>query len=89
MNSKDIRVPLYIKRKMHQLAKLGAEIKQLDAELDEWFNSHGYETEAFSKHSLRSDNGISLSELSDGNDITDEFIEAIEAGQFEDARKEL
>lgn len=82
-----VRIPKYIQKKMHRLAKISAEAKKLDKEIDDWFNSKGYNTitsvREDSPPSLRDDNGYSLSELSDGNDITDEFRSSFEIGRMD------
>ncbi len=73
------KVPLYIKRKMHKLAKLSKEATELHNEISEWFCSKGFDEEA-----LRCGNGESLDELIYGYDVTDEFCKRIENGEFDD-----
>ena len=77
---------------MHRLAKLSAEAKVLDKEIDDWFENNGYNTQTsmtkYDLPSLRDDNGISLSELTDGNDITEEFVSLFQSGAMEHYRKE-
>lgn len=79
-------IPKEIQKKMHRLAQLSKEAKSLDLEINNWFIAHGYETDPFCKYSLNDDNGISLSELGDGNDITDNFVADFEAGKYEHCR---
>lgn len=74
------KVPIPIKEKMHKLAKLSKEAKELDNEISEWFHSKGFNEDA-----LRCGNGTSLEELLYGNDVTDEFCKRIESGEFDDA----
>lgn len=74
------KVPLYIKDKMHKLAKLSKEASELEDEISEWFCSKGFNEDA-----LRCGDGASLEELNYGNDVTDEFCKRIENGEFDDA----
>lgn len=74
------KVPLYIKEKMHKLAKLSQQAEELENEISEWFCAKGFDEDA-----LRCGNGASLEELIYGNDVTDEFCTRIESGEFDDA----
>lgn len=79
---KTIKIPKYIKNKMHRLAKLSLESRHLSQEIDDWFFKN-YGTDERWIEALRSGSGLSLEELEYGNDITDEFCEAFERGEFE------
>lgn len=72
-----MKVPEYIRQKMHRAAKLHAEASRLTRQIDKWFESRGYTPE-----SLRCGDGFSLEELDYGNDVTDIFVERIESGEF-------
>lgn len=72
-----MKVPTYIRRKMHRAAKLHAEASKLTRQVDEWFESKGYAAE-----DLRCGDGLSLEELDYGNDITDVFCKRIEAEEI-------
>ena len=67
------KVPKYIKEKMHRLAKLSQQTKELSAEIDCFFENNGYDVD-----NLRSGDGLSLEELEMGNDITEELCMEIE-----------
>ncbi len=83
-----MRIPKTIKRKMHRLAKLSSESRRLSGEIDDWFTQHGYNLDdATCCDSLRCGSGLSLEELEYGNDITDEFCEAFENGNFENCKE--
>ena len=85
------KIPQHIISKMHRLAKIAAEAKILDKEINEWFEKQGYNTQIsmtpYGLPSLRDDTGMSLSKLSDGNDITNEFIISFEKGDMEPCKK--
>lgn len=72
-----VKVPEYIRRKMHRGAKLHAEASKLIKQVDEWFESRGYTPEI-----LRCGDGYSLEELDYGNDVTDILCDRIESGEF-------
>ena len=83
-------IPKSIQNKMHRLAKLSAEASRLSGDIDDWFIKHGYNVdETTSGDSLRSGSGLSLEELEYGNDITDEFCEAFQNGEFENCKSPL
>lgn len=73
-------IPVHIQKKMHFLAKLSCKAMMLDEEIDAWFQKHGYETSPDKSPSLRNYGALSLTELSKGNDITEKFVQAFEAG---------
>lgn len=73
-----MKVSKKIQKKMHKLADLNNQAKRLSREIDEYFENKGFEIEV-----LRNDNGISLDELDYGNDITEEFCNAIENGDWD------
>ena len=75
-----MRVPKYIREKMHRIAALhqvaAADMRIVEA----WLEKQGYDTEA-----LRSGDGYSLEELEYGNDVTDKFCASLEqAGEHHD-----
>lgn len=72
-----MKVPEYIRHKMHRAAKLHAEASNLMHQVDKWFEDRGYTPE-----NLRCGDGFSLEELDYGNDVADLFYERIEAGEF-------
>lgn len=72
-----MKVPEYIRRKMHRAAKLHAEASKLTSQVDAWFESRGYTPE-----NLRCGDGLSLEELDYGNDVTDVFCDRVEYGEF-------
>ena len=72
-----MKIPNYIKHKMHQIADLQSKAADLSAVVDNWFVDHGFDIEE-----LRDGSGISLEELDYGNDVTDAFCERVENGDF-------
>lgn len=72
-----MKVPEYIRSKMHRSAKLHAEASKLTRQVDEWFESRGYAAE-----DLRCGDGFSLEELDYGNDVTDILCDRIESGEI-------
>lgn len=78
-----MKVPKYIQAKMHRLARLSSEAAQLSQTIDEYFGSRGYNNDFGSKRSLRSGDGVGLEELELGNDVTEQFVEAFERGEYE------
>lgn len=72
-----MKVPEYIRRKMHRAAQLHAEASKLTRQIDEWFESRGYAAE-----DLRCGDGYSLEELDYGNDVTDILCDRIESGEI-------
>ena len=76
-----MKVPKKIQNKMHKLANITAQAKLLSREIDDYFESKGYDI-----YELRSGSGNSLEELDYGNDITDEFVANMMAGKYEYCR---
>lgn len=72
-----MKVPKYIKEKMHKIAEFQRKASDLSLEVDNWFIEHGFNME-----DLRCGAGISLEELDYGNDVTDILCERIENGEF-------
>ena len=72
-----MRVPKYIRNKMHRAAELHAEAARLMYQVDSWLERHGFRAE-----DLRCGDGFSLEELDYGNDVTDVFCERLENGEF-------
>lgn len=72
-----MRVPNYIKVKMHRIATLQKQAASLSAEVDNWFIDHGFNIEE-----LRCGDGQSLEELDYGNDVTNELCNRIATGEF-------
>ena len=72
-----MKVPEYIRQKMHRAAKLHAEASRIIRQVDEYFESIGYTPE-----NLRCGDGFSLEELDYGNDVTDVFCDRVESGGF-------
>lgn len=78
-----MKVPKYIQAKMHRLARLSSETAQLSQSIDEYFSIRGYNVDFCSKKSLRSGDGVGLEELELGNDITKQFVERFERGEYD------
>ena len=76
-----MKVSKEIQDKMHKLANLIAQASKLDREINEYFESKGYDIDY-----LRCGDGESLDELNYGNDVTDVFIQDIENGKYEQYR---
>lgn len=66
---------------MHRLAKLTAQASSLDREINDYFESEGYDIDE-----LRRGDGTTLDELNYGNDITDIFVKEITSGKYEYCR---
>lgn len=60
-----MKIPKYIKDKMHRAAKGYARLNQEMCEINEWFEEHGITAEE-----LRCGDGESLEEIEYGNDVT-------------------
>lgn len=70
-----MKVPKYIKAKMHRVALLNiAADKEMEI-VEAWLERKGLDT---SMEGLRDGSGVSLEELEFGNDITDELCARIE-----------
>lgn len=73
-HEKGVKVPKYIREKMHRVARL-AELQDHEMKgIEEWLESKGFDVDA-----LRDGGGRSLEELEYGNDITDSFCERLES----------
>lgn len=70
-----------IQKKMHKLAKLTLQAAILDREINNYFESKGYDIDE-----LRSGDGTTLDELNYGNDITDQFVEDIKNDKYTKVR---
>ena len=68
-----MRVPNYIRTKMHLCASHAAQAKKYDAEVCRWLETHGIDVE-----SISDGNGYSFEELMYGNDVTDDLCRRIE-----------
>ena len=79
-----MKIPKYIRKKMHRAAALHREASILAGQVDEWLESYGYRPEE-----LRCGDGLSLEELDYGNDVTDAFCARLESGEFREDRGDL
>lgn len=70
-----------IQGKMHKLAQLTSQAAMLDREINNYFESKGYDVDE-----LRSGDGTTLDELDYGNDITATFVKDFENGKYEYCR---
>lgn len=70
-----MKIPKYIKNKMHRIAKLHTEATELMNEVEEYLISKGYDIET-----IRDGSGVSLEELDYGNDVTDKLCERLDDG---------
>lgn len=77
-----MKVSIKIQNKMHKLAKLTAQASVLDREINEYFESKGYDIDE-----LRSGDGTTLDELNYGNDITDEFVYDMQNGKYKKVKQ--
>lgn len=77
-----MKVSKKIQNKMHKLAKLTAQASLLDREINEYFESRGYDIDK-----LRSGDGTTLEELNYGNDITEVFVHDMQNGKYEKSRQ--
>lgn len=69
-----MKVPKYIRDKMHRIATLHAQAIELTREVDIWLIEHGINLDDISDG-----NGYSLEELDYGNDVTDELCMRLES----------
>lgn len=76
-----MRIPKDIQVKMHKLAQLTSQTAILDREINDYFESKGYDIDE-----LRSGDGTTLDELNYGNDITNTFVNDFENGKYEYCR---
>ena len=72
-----MKVPKYIKEKMHRIAKLTYEASQEMKIVESWLETHGIEIST-QISGLRGGCGYSLEELEYGNDVTNELCKLIE-----------
>lgn len=68
-----MRVPNYIRTKMHLCASHAAQAAKYDAEVGIWLEQHDIDVE-----SISTGDGYSFEELVYGNDVTDELCKRIE-----------
>lgn len=68
-----MRVPNYIRTKMHRCASHAAQAAKYDAEVGIWFEQHDIDVA-----SISTGDGYSFEELLYGNDVTDELCKRIE-----------
>ena len=76
-----MRISKDIQRKMHKLAQLTSQAAMLDKEINDYFESKGYDIDG-----LRSGDGTTLDELNYGNDVTEIFVNDFENGKYEYCR---
>lgn len=76
-----MRISKDIQRKMHKLAQLTSQATMLDKEINDYFESKGYDIDE-----LRSGDGTTIDELNYGNDITNTFVNDFENGKYEYCR---
>lgn len=70
-----MRIPKYIKTKMHRIAELQTQSAILMKEVEEYLTQNGYDIET-----IRDGSGCSLEELDYGNDVTEELCKRLEDG---------
>ena len=76
-----MRISKDMQGKMHKLAQLTSQAAMLDREINNYFESKGYDVDE-----LRSGDGTTLDELDYGNDITATFVKDFENGKYEYCR---
>ena len=76
-----MRISKNIQEKMHKLAQLTSQAAVLDREINDYFESKGYDIDE-----LRSGDGATLDELNYGNDVTEIFVNDFENGKYEYCR---
>lgn len=76
-----MRISKDIQGKMHKLAKPTSQAAILDREINDYFESKGYDIDE-----LRSGDGTTIDELNYGNDITNTFVNDFENGKYEYCR---
>lgn len=69
-----MKVPNYIRSKMHLCASHAKKAAKYDLEIGDWLEEHGIDVE-----SISNGDGSSFEELIYGNDVTDELCARIEA----------
>lgn len=70
-----MKIPKYIKAKMHRVATLQTQASISMKEIGDYLTQNGYDIET-----IRDGSGDSLEELDYGNDVTDELCERLEEG---------
>ena len=73
-----MKISKEIQQKMHRLAKLSNECRDLSCEIEEYLIQKSKRNNYLPHEFLyiwRDGSGISLEELENGNDITDQFVE--------------
>lgn len=70
-----MKIPKYIKTKMHRIAELHIEADELMKEVEEYLTNHGVCIDI-----IRDGSGASLEELDYGNDVTELLCERLENG---------
>ena len=76
-----MRISKNIQEKMHKLAQLTSQAAVLDREINDYFESKGYNIDE-----LRSGDGTTLDELNYGKDVTEIFVNNFENGKYEYCR---
>lgn len=76
-----MKISKNIQEKMHKLAQLTSQAAALDREINDYFESKGYDI-----NELRSGDGTTLDELNYGNDVTETFVDDFENGKYEYCR---
>lgn len=76
-----MKISKEIQNKMHKLAQLTSKAAILDKEINDYFESKGYDIDE-----LRRGDGTTLDELNYGNDITNNFVDDFENGKYEYCR---
>lgn len=76
-----MKISKNIQEKMHKLAQLTSQAAVLDKEINDYFESKGYDIDK-----LRSGDGTTLDELNYGNDVTEIFVNDFENGKYEYCR---
>ncbi len=76
-DKKIMKVSMEIQNKMHKLAKISAQAKNLDKEIMEYFIGKEYDLEE-----LYGKKEFTLDNLSKGNDITDQFVKDMESNKY-------
>ena len=72
-----IKIPKYIRQKMHRIAYFHATANKEMQVVEAWLENQGFDP---SMQGLRWGNGYSLEELDYGNDCTDELCKSMENG---------
>ena len=72
-----MKIPKYIEEKLHRIAKLNAELKVLDKEIEDFLTKKGIDPDELRGMGLDSNGKAGpdyLTELDNGNDVTEELI---------------